>query len=183
VLRLKGLCLLICAVSAAAHADSDGHFCFSDNYVAFEQYGPEPGKSGRILSVVPLSSTGIGAIRRVTLDDFQPHGMSCGSKRISITGRRKDYFIDPESLSVTVNDRVAPPRAGGQDLNLGVWTDEGTAEHTVTDRFRVRITKRTTKVPSETCCTEDVHVRSLLVDDLKKKEIVLYERRRTVNYD
>ena len=104
------------ALAGAARADSDGHFCISDGYLAYEVRewsGRDPTKHRLQLELVGRPD---GASERasVPLEDFQVHGMRCRPREITILGWNEVYKI-------TVSDRDSPrvvsvepmPQVGG----------------------------------------------------------------------
>ena len=74
--------------SVSARADSDGYFCTSKGYLAYElREGITPGVVGHLLRVVRLDSqNGIHNAGEVTLRDLQIHMMTCREQRIEIAG-------------------------------------------------------------------------------------------------
>jgi hypothetical protein len=80
-------------------ADSDGSFCISRGYIAYElRNGITPGVPGHVLKVVRFEpKRGIHSAGETTLQDFQVHRMTCGQDRVEISGWGnifKKYTID-----------------------------------------------------------------------------------------
>lgn len=77
---------VLCSVSA--WADSDGYFCASKGYIAYElREGITPGIVGHVLKVVRFDSqNGIRNAGEVSLRDLQVQMMTCGEERIEIAG-------------------------------------------------------------------------------------------------
>jgi hypothetical protein len=86
-------------LSASARADSDGFFCTSKGYVAYElRQGITQGIVGHKLKVVRVEpDRGIYVAGEATLLDFETYHMTCSQERIEISGWRKvftKYVID-----------------------------------------------------------------------------------------
>lgn len=76
------------AFSVSSRADSDGHFCASRGYVAYElRNGITPGVAGHVLRVVRFGAKrGSYIAGEVTLQDFQVHSMTCNENQVEISG-------------------------------------------------------------------------------------------------
>jgi hypothetical protein len=76
------------AFCVPSRADSDGFFCTSRGYIAYElRHGITPGVSGHVLKVVRFEpKRGIYSAGEVALQDFQVHRMTCGRDRVEISG-------------------------------------------------------------------------------------------------
>lgn len=74
--------------SISAFADSDGYFCNSEGYVAYElREGITSGVVGHVLRVVRFDSqSGIRSAGEVIFGDLQVHMMICAEQRIEIAG-------------------------------------------------------------------------------------------------
>jgi hypothetical protein len=81
------------ASATQSRADSDGYFCTSKGYLAFEtRKGITPGAVGHVLRVVRLEpKRGIYVAGEVTLLDFEVYHLICSEDRIEISGWR-DVF-------------------------------------------------------------------------------------------
>jgi len=80
--------VMVLALSVPSCADSDGSFCTSRGYIAYElRNGITPGVAGHVLKVVRFEpKRGIYSAGNVTLQDFQVHRMTCGQDRVEISG-------------------------------------------------------------------------------------------------
>jgi hypothetical protein len=140
-LRTAFLLLLITLAlvfPAQSRADSDGYFCTSKGYLAYElREGLTPGAVGHVLKVVRFDTDrGIYFAGQVTLQDFQPHGLTCSPNRIEIFGWAKvftKYAIEttePENVRI-VETTEEPARQfdyhteGPEPANLGRWSTPG----------------------------------------------------------
>jgi len=76
-----------------SRADSDGYFCTSKGYLAFEtRKGITPGAVGHVLRVVRFEpKRGIYVAGEVTLLDFQVYHLLCSEDRIEISGWRNVF--------------------------------------------------------------------------------------------
>src|SRR5438552_7404 len=94
------------AFCVPSRADSDGSFCASRGYLAYElRNGITPGAAGHVLKVVRFEpKRGIHIAGEITLQDFQVHRMICGQDRVEISGwgnMFKKYTIE-----ITGQDKV-----------------------------------------------------------------------------
>jgi len=81
------------SLSITARADSDGCFCTSKGYVAYElRQGPTPGVVGHKLRLVRIEpNRGIYPAGEATLLDFEVYHLVCTENRIEISGWRKVF--------------------------------------------------------------------------------------------
>lgn len=100
VVGILSLCVpLIC------QADSDGYYCVSIGYFAYESRSFHSDGAHRLL-IVPLNkSVGIGPRIAVELPDFQLHGMRCTPTAITIFSFDTAYEVD-------LSDPAAPRYTG-----------------------------------------------------------------------
>ena len=84
---------VVLAFSAPSHADSDGDFCTSKGYLAYElREGITPGVVGHVLRVVRFEpKRGIYLATEVTLLDFEVYHLICSEDRIEISGWRNVF--------------------------------------------------------------------------------------------
>jgi hypothetical protein len=90
-------CISVFAVSllsaGSAFADSDGYFCTSRGYLAFEtRLSTDPIRHE--LHIVRFGSGGIAAVAPIALEEFQVHGMTCRAGTIEMHGWTQTYSID-----------------------------------------------------------------------------------------
>lgn len=80
--------LIVIAASVASRADSDGYYCASKGYLAYElRAGITPGTTGHLIKVVRFDSqNGIRSVASITVQDFQVHKLNCVGDRIEIAG-------------------------------------------------------------------------------------------------
>jgi hypothetical protein len=78
----------IFAISVRCRADSDGYFCSSEGYLAYEvRQGITPGVVGHKLKIVRFDSqSGIRNAGEVVLSDFQVHVMTCDVEYVEMAG-------------------------------------------------------------------------------------------------
>jgi len=134
------LTLLAVAItfSVPSRADSDGYFCTSKGYVAYElRKGVTPGVTGHVLKIVRFDNeSGIHAAGEVVLPDFQVHIMSCNANQIEISGWDKVFTrcvieaTGPRNVSIT--ECTEDPgrqfdyrKEGPSPPNLGRWARPG----------------------------------------------------------
>lgn len=87
-----GIVILVSLVATAVAADSDGHFCNTSSYLAYEV--GMPGVSPHELRIVslepPLSERSMRSIR---LPDFQVHGLLCSEAAVLVLGWDRLYTV------------------------------------------------------------------------------------------
>jgi hypothetical protein len=93
------LLLAISILCLPCRADSDGFFCATKGYVAFNlREGLSSGVKGHVLRIARFEpGRGIYIAGEVALQDFQVHHMTCGADKIEISGWGsvfKQYVID-----------------------------------------------------------------------------------------
>ena len=91
------MCVSVFAVSllsaGTAFADSDGYFCASRGYLAFEiRLSTEPIRHE--LHIIRFGSGGIAALAPIALEEFQVHGMTCQARTIEMHGWTHTHSID-----------------------------------------------------------------------------------------
>lgn len=107
------VCFLLLSASRAL-ADSDGHFCTSDGYLAYElrEWSAPEGK--HVLRIVRVGGPqGIAAPVTVALADFQVHGMKCSPHDIAISSWDSTYSI-ALSADAPPEIRAVMPHRGGE---------------------------------------------------------------------
>ena len=93
----------VLAMSLASHADSDGNFCTSNGYLAYElRQGITKGAVGHVVRVISFDSEhGIRVAGEATLPEFQVHAMRCSADRIEVSGWDETFvscIIEPTNL-------------------------------------------------------------------------------------
>jgi hypothetical protein len=86
--------LSLSSFALPAHADSDGCFCVSRGYIAFElrSFHTQGLEGEHVLRVVRFGpGRGIYAAGEVMMEDFQVHKMTCKRDRVEIAGWDKGY--------------------------------------------------------------------------------------------
>jgi hypothetical protein len=118
--------VLLCFVLVApALADSDGYYCVSEGYLAYEQASWSSPEKKHVLRVIRLSDEE-GKPRTVVLEDFQVHGMKCEPNEVEILGWDKHHIVsipksgDPSLKSTTSRTPGASvPEFESNRLNVG----------------------------------------------------------------
>jgi hypothetical protein len=84
---------VVLAFSVPSRADSDGSFCVSKGYLAYDvREGITPGVVGHVLRVVRFGTErGIYLASEVPLMDFEVYHLICSEDRIEISGWRKVF--------------------------------------------------------------------------------------------
>jgi hypothetical protein len=112
------LTLLAVALSFSipSHADSDGCFCTSRGYLAYEMRGAiTPGVAGHVLRIVRFEAErGIYIAGEVTLEDFQVHRMICDQDRVEISGWER------------ISERYVIEIAGAQKIHILEYAEDPT---------------------------------------------------------
>lgn len=87
---LLSLFVALLAFANQSRADSDGNFCASKGYLAYElRHGITPGVMGHVLRVVRFEpQRGIYLAGEVTLLDFEVYHLICSEDQIEISGWR-----------------------------------------------------------------------------------------------
>ncbi len=82
------LLLVLLGFATQSRADSDGNFCTSKGYLAYEtRKGITPGAIGHVLKVVRFEpNRGIHYAGEVTLLDFEVYHLICSEGRVEISG-------------------------------------------------------------------------------------------------
>ena len=102
-----GIGVLLLWIALTSFADSDGYYCVSMGYFAYESREFHTDGVHRLF-IVPLDkSVGIGQRIAVELPDFQLHGMRCTPTAITIFGFDTAYEID-------LVDRMMPRYVGAE---------------------------------------------------------------------
>ena len=127
------LLVLSTGLVATSAADSDGYYCASEGYLAYQlRSALTPGVPGaHVLRVVRYSADGITLAGEIALPDFQPHKMICGSQEVRIggwTGRPVEYVVDISDVPKLAFEVSNPSQAlqGTMMRNLGSWAQPGT---------------------------------------------------------
>lgn len=113
---LFGLCAL---APRDALADSDGYYCTTDRYIAYEFSFSKRLSSAHVLTVIFFDDAEgrIEAID-VTLAVFQVHGMKCGADAVEILSFKELYEID-------LTDRGNLAAAKIREFGGNISTDPG----------------------------------------------------------
>lgn len=117
---------VVLVFSVPSRADSDGYFCTSKGYLAYElREGITPGVVGHELKVVRFEpQRGIHTAGGATLRDFQVHTMTCGGQSIEITGYGTVPSGDPPLTKCVIE--IASPR---KDVSIVECTEDPTLQH------------------------------------------------------
>ena len=105
--------LLLFVLARGASADSDGYFCISDGYLAYELREWSAPEQRHVLRIIFVGgSEGISDPGTVPLDDFQLHGMKCEPDRIVILSWDRKYTLGPSDQGRPQIRSVEPFQAG-----------------------------------------------------------------------
>jgi hypothetical protein len=136
------LTLNIILTPLPAAADSDGYFCTTDNYLAFELRSfNTPAINGKhVLKIVRFGSAqGIFWGGEVSFEDFQVHEMQCEPERVRVAGWDRGYvgyvvdISDPKQLRIVEHLQDSDRKfnaneQGPEPQNLGNWARPGTIQ-------------------------------------------------------
>jgi len=117
------LLVVFLAFATESRADSDGYFCTSKGYLAYElREGITPGVVGHVLKVVRFDpQRGIRSAGGVTLQDLQVHRMTCGEDRIEIDGFGTVRHGDPPLTRCVI--KIGSPQ---EEISILECTDDAT---------------------------------------------------------
>lgn len=88
------LAALLFAAAGGAHADSDGYWCTSNGYLAYELRSWSPPGGRHVLNVVRVGGpAGIAEPISVGLEEFQLHGIQCLPDRVVLWSWDKTYTV------------------------------------------------------------------------------------------
>lgn len=125
---LLALCL---SATMATHADSDGFYCFSENFVALERRSFD-GDRGHGVMVTPLSDYGIGEGIFVEIPDFQTHAMTCESSGIHLLSWNDEYRIKRSDSSTFQYAGSSPcpdcPHRLKSEFTMQAWSTQAKDE-------------------------------------------------------
>jgi len=115
ICRALAVAILLAGFARDAHADSDGWFCVGPNYVGYE-LSFSAGQDGHFLGVATLGGKdGISGPARVTIPDFQVHGMACKRDSVELLGWEAVYVVDIRNpLSPALTDTRRLTKSGQQ---------------------------------------------------------------------
>lgn len=182
------------SLAVAARADSDGFYCTSGAYLAYDlREGITPGVKGHILRVVRFDSKqGIERAGEITLEDFQTHQMTCTPDHIEMSGWDsgfQKYVIDVKgrqnpAIAEHVSDPTrrydrtkepsAPPRQLGYERLGEMSLETNDSQH----KYKLLFSSSSENVPTG---TEYRRTAEVLQSDLNGKiqqRVLIYEMRR-----
>lgn len=110
--------LLLGPFTSAVVADSDGYYCATDRYLAYEL---RLNQSGHTLYVVRFGlPEGITQpAETVELEDFQVHGMACSREEIEVVSWDKRYTVDVTGTPrVTKAEEITPAERNAPELDV-----------------------------------------------------------------
>jgi hypothetical protein len=115
--------LFVLCFPVSALADSDGYFCASNGYIAYElREGITPGVIGHVLRVVRFDSqNGIRSVGEVSLRDLQVHIMTCDEEHIEVAG-----FGTVPHGDAPLTKCVIDIRSSQREIRLSGCTDDAT---------------------------------------------------------
>jgi hypothetical protein len=113
--------ILFCAVltiGGLAYADSDGYFCSSPKFLAYEfSFSKEPGNQHR-LYVVRFGQAFSASTLSIQIPDFQVHGMRCTDTEVELFGWDKKYLFTVSATALISADEVKLPAPGVYPADL-----------------------------------------------------------------
>lgn len=190
---LSSLPLLL---ATPAYADSDGCYCISRGYIAFELRSfRTPGLSApHILRVFRFESgRGIYEAGEAPMEDFQVHEMTCKSDRVEISGFGKGYVkyviaTAGESNSLRINEHVQdvnrlhdPSRETAAPGQLGlsrpsvIPLESSDAEH----KYQLVLSFSTKKVKEGVESIRKAELQQIDSREKTSQRVLLYEDRYT----
>jgi|SRR5579864_902581 len=103
------LITVVFACAESSFADSDGYYCTSAGYLAYElREGLTPGIKGHVLRVVRYEAgRGIYSAGEVILKDFQVHSINCSAGRVEISGWDRVFIAYVVEISPPTGLRIA----------------------------------------------------------------------------
>jgi hypothetical protein len=137
------LMLSVLVPPSLAEADSDGYFCVGHDYLAFEMRIAGPTSVRHELHVLRLSEVDAFVLRPpVLLEDFQVHGMVCGSGAVELLAWRTAYTVDisnAERPTVTSRPEAFDSARARPAENLGHWAREQVLDFPVKGSARYQL--------------------------------------------
>ena len=98
---MRFLAIVLAVLAGNAIADSDSYFCTAPGYLAYELREWSAPEKRHVLKVVFVGGAeGISEPSTAPLEDFQLHGMKCGTDRIEIEGWDKKYTLSLPALKM-----------------------------------------------------------------------------------
>jgi hypothetical protein len=174
------LVTLFLACALPLFADSDGYYCTSNGYLAYElREGLTPGIKGHVLRVMRYEAgRGIYVAGEVVMKDFQPHGMACNADRVEIVGwgrifvkyvvetiptqgvRTAEYSDDANRKFDSRSEPTEPPNLGRCAKVGAVRLNSSDPDHS----YELITTRSTSKVKgADTNTVSEVHFHAELV--------------------
>src|SRR5688572_18548823 len=114
-----GLAAAFVSAAVPAAADSDGYYCATSAYLAYELRGFTSGPDGQLspghrLILVTVGADGIREPAAIALPDFQVHGMRCGEARVELSGWDSVHVVElGERLEMTLGP-ITPHAPGSE---------------------------------------------------------------------
>ena len=174
--------LLSVTLYTMGECDSDGYFCSSNDFLAYELSFSQESAQGHQLHVVFLGGKeGISKPRSLQLPDFQVHGMKCQQDQVELLGWDKRYFVAVSKSKITLlkeDPLPAPgalPKEGYVSDNLGMESPVTRAEMPKMHVFTLPSTDRSSTyaihITSERLKNCRLKVTSTLVQSKQEKTI------------
>ena len=104
---------LLLGVAQTAVADSDGYFCASAHYLAFQINSPGVRNAHKFFIVPFESSHNDLKLYEITLPDFQVHAMSCDESDVSLIGWSSMHTVHWDETNFSSLSAVAKPKEPG----------------------------------------------------------------------
>ncbi|MGO9094728.1 MAG: hypothetical protein ACLQGV_05845 [Bryobacteraceae bacterium] len=160
------VCAVLAAGSGLAYADSDGCFCSSPSFLAYEfSFSKQPANQHK-LYVVRFGEVLPASPPSIEIPDFQVHGMTCNDTGVEIFGWDREYLVNVSATAISLvsetrlpapgkfpGDHRDPPNlAGWSPVTRGAVPKEYTFKLEARDavyRYELRIKRLDTKNPCE----------------------------------
>ena len=158
--------IFVCAVLAAgmgpAYADSDGYFCSSPNFLAYEFSFSKEQANQHKLYIVRFGEAFSARPSSIQIPDFQVHGMTCTGTGVELLGWEKKYLVNVSATAISLagetrlpapgrfpDDHRNPPNlAGWSPVTRGAMPKEYTSKldsHDPAYRYELRIKRLDTR--------------------------------------
>ena len=98
--------------SSAVYADSDGYFCSSDKFLAYQfSFSKEP-YDKHMLYIIPFRSPLSANPISIQVPDFQVHAMTCTNKSVELLGWEKKNIVNFENNTLISSFEEKLPSPG-----------------------------------------------------------------------
>ena len=172
-------------VASGAWADSDGYFCTSTGYVAYELREWSAPEKRHVLKIVRLGhGESVFETHTVPLEDFQLHGLKCAPGSVQLVSWDKTFRVAlPASGAARIESvtphaaGVIPPEVATESFNLARQSRSIPVASAAQDwRYELQIVYRAWKNEHRTTgklvarSADGRRVRELVLHDAVRKE-------------